>query len=174
MNSISWFRKALGWWAVPAVLILLALGSAPVRAVERGAGITGQIQRSQTDFLFPIWVSPALCIEPSVGGTHIEDLGSDLHFGLGLRGALGGDRDLVPYLGVRAYVLLLSPKSGDTVTDLVVGPVGGGEYFFGSHFSARVELQLNVTLPDEASNRLASGDRTVINSATAVALTVYF
>jgi hypothetical protein len=60
------------------------------------------------------------------------------------------------------------------ISDLILGPSFGGEYYFNKNFSVGIELQLNVVLSGEKSMRFSNPDGMNINTATALFATIYF
>ncbi len=160
-----------------SVLCLLALAATAV-AQEPGArpgmiGLSASLQGSQQGIQLPVWVSEQVVLAPSIAVLSASDIGTDLSLGALLRFNLDTGR-AVPYLGLRAAILMYSPDEGDSTTDVVFGPAVGGEYFLGDRLSVGVEAQLNVAMSDEASSRFGNPDGTNINTATAVQASFYF
>jgi len=141
---------------------------------KRTWGLSAALSQTQLDILAPVWLSSRNVFGPGIGVINIGGSGTDLHLGLFDRIYLSTEKDIKPYIGARAGVLLLMPKEGDTVTDYIAGISGGGEYFFSDFFSVGVEAQLNFTISDKNSTRFGNPDEININSASVIFVTVYF
>jgi len=141
---------------------------------KRTWGLSAAVSQTQLDILAPVWLGGKNVFGPGIGVINIGGSGTDLHLGIFDRVYLNVEKDIKPYIGARAGVLLLMPKEGDTVTDYIAGIMGGGEYFFSDNFSAGVEAQLNFTISDENSTRFGNPDETNINTASVIFVTVYF
>ena len=140
---------------------------------KNNVGISGSIQNSQLDFLIPIFASDKVAIAPSIGIISISDQFTDLSVGALLRYYF--TKNIVsPYIGLRFGAMILSPKGGDSQTDFILGPCFGGEYYFTQHFSAGLELQLNIAKSGENSLRYNNPNGTNIGTATAFYATIYF
>jgi hypothetical protein len=70
--------------------------------------------------------------------------------------------------------MMLFPKGGEAQTDIIFGPCFGGEYYFSQHFSAGIELQLNIAKSGVNSMRFNNPNGTNIGTATAFYATIYF
>jgi hypothetical protein len=136
-------------------------------------GLSASIQNSQIDFLIPIFASDNFAISPSVGISSISDQFTDLSVGALMRFYLS--KNIVsPYIGFRLGAMILSPKGGDSQTDYILGPCFGGEYYFSQHFSAGIELQLNIARSGEHSMRFNNPNGTNIGTTSAFYATIYF
>lgn len=136
-------------------------------------GLTAALQNSQMDIMLPIFLADEVALAPSVGFSSVGDKFSD--FGLGLGGRFYVNRGRVsPFVSVRFGVLISSPKDSDSMTDIVTGLGGGGEYFISRYFSLGVEAQLNISKSSENSNRFGNPGGTNLNTASAIFATVYF
>ncbi len=136
-------------------------------------GISAAFQSQQTDLLVPIWFGRYVVVIPSFYLNTASDVYTDYGFGLAFRGNLKTGK-AIPYVGVRFGTLNFAPWNQDGQTDLIYGPLVGGEYFLDSHFSVGVEAQLNITKSAENSTRFGNPNRGTINTATAVMATFYF
>jgi hypothetical protein len=157
-----------------AILCIIYAMSTNAQENNRTWGISASIQETQLDILFPIWTGANNIIAPSIGAIHIGDSGTDLRLGLLDRIFFNATESIKPFLGLRAGVLFSIPDEQDTVTDYVIGILGGGEYFFSNNFSVGVEAQLNMSISDENSSRFGNPGGTNINTATAIFATIYF
>ncbi|HEX2867041.1 MAG TPA: hypothetical protein VHO03_08355 [Ignavibacteriales bacterium] len=136
-------------------------------------GLTAALQNSQMDIMMPIFLSNEVALAPSVGFSSVGDSFTD--FALGLMGRFYINRSRVsPFLSARLGLLLASPKDGDSLTDIVMGLGGGGEYFISRYFSLGVEAQLNISKSDKNSGRFGNPGGTNVNTASAIFATVYF
>jgi hypothetical protein len=159
-----------------AVLFFGLLISSAVNAQEstgRSWGISAAVSETQLDILVPIWFGNNV-FGPAFGVINTGGIGTDLRFGLFDRIYLNTEKNIKPYLGLRAGILIDIPKEGDTVADYIAGIAGGGEYFFSENFSAGVEAQLNFTFSDEYSSRFGNPGETNINTGSVIFVTVYF
>ncbi len=136
-------------------------------------GIAASLQDLQLDFTVPIWAADQFVLAPSVGFLHSSDKDTELDLALAVRYYFSRQK-LSPYAGLRGGALMLKPKDQSTVTDKLIGIFFGGEYFFDPQFSVGAELQLNVAVSDESSNRFGNPGGTNINNATALHATFYF
>lgn len=157
-------------------VILCVVFMSVINAQEnnRTWGISAAIQDTQLDILFPIWTGANNVIAPAIGVIYIGESGTDLRIGLLDRIFFNATENIKPFIGLRAGALFTMPDEGDTVTDYIVGVLGGGEYFFSDNFSVGVEAQLNMSISDEESGRFGNPGGTNINTATALFATVYF
>lgn len=157
--------------------ILLSLAAIPANAAEPPAsgsiGLMASLQSEQIDILVPLWVSPHLSLAPAVRIVSIGDSHTDYGIGASLR-AYRRNTTVSPYVGVRGMALVVSPKTGDGWTDIVIGGAFGGDYFFDPQFSIGVEAQLNVSISADASTRFGNPGGTNINSGMGVFAAVYF
>ena len=161
-------------FAFVAILCIVYTMSSSAQENKRTWGISASIQETQLDILFPIWTGTSNIIAPSIGAIYIGDSGTDLRIGLLDRIFFNATENIKPFVGLRAGALISLPDEGDTVTDYVIGLLGGGEYFFSENFSVGVEAQLNMSISDENSSRFGNPGGTNINTATAIFATVYF
>ncbi len=136
-------------------------------------GISAAVQGQQKDFLVPIWFSDRFVLTPAFYFTSASDAYSDYGFGIAMRANLRTGK-AVPYVGARIGGLFYSPSGGDTQSDVLLGPLVGGEYFLADHFSLGVEAQLNFALSGRRSQRFGDPDGTILNTATVVMATFYF
>jgi hypothetical protein len=163
--------------ALFALLFFIILISSAVNAQEsskRTWGLSAAVSQTQLDILAPIWMGSRHAFGPALGVINIGGSGTDLHLGLFNRVYFNIEKDIKPYVGLRAGILLLMPKEGDTVADYLAGIAGGGEYFFSENFSAGVEAQLNFTVSDDLSTRFGNPGEMNINTASVIFVTVYF
>jgi hypothetical protein len=136
-------------------------------------GLSVVVQNEQLDFLVPILLTNKLAISPTFGIRSISDQYTDVVFG-GILRYYFQNQIVSPFIGGRIGAIILSPKEGDTTTDLIFGPLFGGEYYFTSNFSVGIELQLNIISSGDNSNRFGNPGGTNINTATAFFATIYF
>ena len=156
------------------VLIFLFYSSTFYSQPQKGnIGISVLVQNSQLDFLIPIFISDNFAVSPAVGISSISDQFTDISLG-GIIRYYFSKNIVSPFIGGRFGALLLNPKDGESTTDLIFGPLFGGEYYFTKNFSVGIELQLNITKSDERSNRFNNPNGTNINTATAFFATIYF
>ncbi|MFO7445471.1 MAG: hypothetical protein R6W90_03855 [Ignavibacteriaceae bacterium] len=97
----------------------------------------------------------------------------DLHLSLSPKMYLN-QSTVLTITGAKAVFLLYSPSEGESVTDYLLGLVGGGGYFFNPQFSIGVEAQLNFSISNENSIRFGNPDKTNINTAAAIYASIYF
>jgi hypothetical protein len=155
-------------------VMIIFISSSFFAQPQRGkVGVSAEIQTQQMDFLLPIFVNDQVSLSPAIGVVNISDKYTDLSLGLLIRYHLFIEK-VTPFIGFRAGTLLYIPKEGDMITDLLLGPSFGGEYFFDENFSIGIELQLNIVASGEKSMRFSNPNGTNINSATAIFATIYF
>lgn len=140
---------------------------------ERTVGLSALIQNSQADILLPIWISNSSIIAPAFGVLYMNNGFTDLALGIVTRFYLKNGV-FAPFIGGRGGVLLAMRENADTISDFILGFLGGGEYFFDTHFSMGVEAQLNLSISDKNSSRFGNPDGININTGAAVFATVYF
>lgn len=155
------------------VLLLSTKGSADESVWRTKIGVSAAIQNSQMDIVLPIWLNADAVLAPSFGMTSIGDKATDTRI-IGMLRVNLKKGTAVPYVGFRGGVLTVSPKGGESVSDVIFGPAFGGEYFFNEHFSAGVEAQLNIVKSGKESSRFGNPGRTNMNTATAALVTFYF
>lgn len=157
-----------------SILFFLIISTLIIAQPQRGkVGVSAEIQTQQMDFLLPIFVNDWVSLAPAVGVVNISDKYTDLSLGLLMRYHLFTE-SVTPFIGARFGTLLYIPDEGDMISDLIIGPSFGGEYYFNENFSVGIELQLNVVLSGEKSMRFSNPDGTNINTATALFATIYF
>jgi len=159
-------------------LLALTILVAPSASADNGGseskiGISAALQDKQVAFNVPIWVNSSFVIAPAVQFISVSDVATDFGFGVSLR-MNTREGKAVPYVGLMGGVLLLSPENGDSMTDIVIGPNFGGEYFIDDHFSFGVEFQVNISFSDERSVRFGNPDGTNINTAAVALASFYF
>jgi len=157
-----------------AIVCILYTLSTSAQENKRTWGISAAIQETQLDILFPIWTGTNNIIAPAIGAIYIGDSGTDLRLGLLDRIFFNANETIKPFLGLRAGALISMPDEEDTVTDYVLGILGGGEYFFSDNFSVGVEAQLNMSISDENSGRFGNPGGTNVNTATVIFASIYF
>jgi len=157
-----------------SILLVIVISTLLTAQPQKGkVGVTAEIQTQQMDFLLPIFVNDWVSLAPAVGVVNISDKYTDLSLGLLMRYHLFTET-VTPFIGARFGTLLYIPEEGDMISDLILGPSFGGEYYFNENFSVGIELQLNVVLSGEKSMRFSNPDGTNINTATAIFATIYF
>lgn len=157
-----------------SILFFLIITTLIIAQPQRGkVGVSAEIQTQQMDFLLPIFVNDQVSLSPAVGVANISDKYTDISLGLLMRYHLFIEK-VTPFIGFRAGTLLYIPEEGDMISDLLLGPSFGGEYYFSENFSVGIELQLNVVVSGEKSMRFSNPDGTNINTATAIFATIYF
>ena len=140
---------------------------------KNNVGLSASLQNSQVDFLVPIFTSDHFSFSPSFGIVSITNQFTDLSLGAIFRYYF--TKNIVsPYIGLRFGAMILSPKGGDYQTDFIAGPLFGGEYYFSQHFSAGIELQLNIAKSAANSFRFNNPNGINIGTATALYATIYF
>lgn len=155
-----------------SAVLMLAASAALAQPRDGALGIQASLQDNQTEIGLPIWGS-SFVVEPYISFASVSSVGKDLGAGALLRFNLR-QGEAVPYFGFRLGVLYLSPEEGDSVTDFVLGPALGGEYFLSPNFSLGVEAQVNLAISDERSSRFGNPDGTNINTASMATATFYF
>lgn len=140
----------------------------------QGFGLSASLRGAdEMEIMVPIFLSEKFSLAPSLGYNSVEGGASDLS--LGVTGHLYINRARVaPFLSARFGLLIASPKEGDSVTDVVFGLGGGGEYFISRYFSVGVEAQVNISKSSEDSNRFNNPGGTTFSTASAIFATVYF
>jgi hypothetical protein len=164
-----------------AVALLVLAGAAMIpsscyaeeEADHGRVGLCASLQGSQTDILVPLWLNESIVVEPAVVFTRAGGLATDWGAGVLLRYNVRSGV-AVPYVGFRVGAMFLHPKDQESTTDLVLGPVVGGEYFFAPQLSLGVEAQINFAISDKSSYRFGNPNGTNVNTATAVNVTFYF
>lgn len=172
MNHTMIGRRILAIAGAIALLpVMVAHGQST--ASEHNVGLSALLQSSQFDIQMPIWISNSLVIAPAIGLVWAEDAGSDVRLAISARYVPHREK-LAPYVGLRIGMLKASPAQGTGTTDVVVGLMGGGEYFLSDQFSLGVEPQLNLTISDEKSTRFGTPGKKNLNTGAAVFATIYF
>jgi hypothetical protein len=75
---------------------------------------------------------------------------------------------------LRFRAIISIPKGGDSQTDFIAGPSFGGEYYFSHHFSAGIELQLNIAKSAADSFRFNNSNGTNVGTKPDLYATIYF
>lgn len=157
-----------------SILFCLIISTMIIAQPQSGkVGVSAEIQTQQMDFLLPVFVNDHISLSPAFGIANISDKYTDISVGLLMRYHLFVEK-VTPFIGLRAGTLLFVPDEGDMISDLLLGPSFGGEYFFSENFSIGIELQLNVVMSGEKSMRFSNPNGTNINTATAIFATIYF
>lgn len=147
-------KKAL----LSVVLFFVASVSfAQNRPATGKVGLTASLQGGQTNLQLPIWVTDNVSIAPVFGINYQQDNFTSLNIGVHPRFFQDLGNDFGSYIGARGIVRYTSPEIGSDDTDIVIGPTGGGKYFFSEHFSAGVEGQFNFLVNDNGSNSITTG-----------------
>lgn len=136
-------------------------------------GVSVVVQNSQFDFLVPVFLSNNFALSPAVGLSSISGNSTDLTLGAVARYYIS-QKTVSPYIGGRFGAIILMPEKGDNVTDFILGPLFGGEYFINENISAGIELQLNFYKSALNSTRFQNPNGTNVNTATAFFATIYF
>ena len=127
---------------------------------------------------FSLTLRLVLSLAPFASLLRASKVATDVTVGTALR--LGfPDDDVIPYLGIQVAAYRLTRdkvafQPSDSMTDWVLGPMVGGEYFLGRHFSLGVEAQLNVAISDDHSLRFQNPGRTNLSTATGAFAAFYF
>ena len=177
MNSIS--KSFLIFTTIICILLTSTLFSQS--SIKKNSfGISALVQDSQFDILLPYVFEGSVSLAPAIGFSYASEIGSDISLGFVSRFYLN-DNSVKPFLGGRAGVIIFSPSKDKnsqtdplTTTDVVLGLLGGGEYFLNDGFSFGVEAQLNVAVSDENSSRFGNPGGVNVNTGAAVFATVYF
>lgn len=146
-------------------------------SAQRGSGgdlgIAASMQGEQLDIAVPIWLSEGFVLAPAVGAVIAEEIGTSISLAIMGRGYL--KRGIVrPYAGARIGAFLTSPDAGESTTDILAGPMLGGEVFIHEEFSVGVEAQLNFVFSDDNSLRFGNPGGMTISTGSAVFATFYF
>jgi hypothetical protein len=158
-----------------ASVIFLNLNSSFAQEVFHGTwGMSAVVNNSQADLLFPIWLGNSNTIAPAIGVSSISDVQTDISFGFVFHHYINSAEKFSPLWGFRGGVIIGSPKSGSSTTDILTGIGAGGEYFFSEHFSVGVEGQFNVIFSDDNSSRFGNPGGTNFNTGSVFFATIYF
>jgi len=164
------------------VVVLTAGAAGSVRAGgEKGqAGISLTAAEVTPMFMGRFWVSDNVTLEPELGITQVSlgdsDDGDATRFipGLGLAFHLRPGQEFRPYFGFRFNFDMLSAND-ETYTDVAMGLVFGGEYFFDRHFSVSGEYQMAIVMTDEdISPSFFPIDATIMQSTQLLGVNFYF
>jgi hypothetical protein len=136
-------------------------------------GVSVSVQSPQLDFLIPVCLTENISFSPSIGISSISDHATDIAVG-GILRYYFSNNIVSPFVGGRFGALILIPKTGDSISDIVFGPLFGGEYFLGPKLSLGIELQLNIIKSGKYSMRVGNPEGTNINTASALFATIYF
>lgn len=133
---------------VTALSLILAFGFAHLAQAQNypttgTVGLEASIQGSQNAISVPIWVTDNITISPMLGFTTRESGPSELRVGLKPRYYTSIGNGAATFVGFQAAVDYVNPEFGDSDSDVLIGLLGGGDYFFNHHFSVGVEGQLN-------------------------------
>ncbi len=137
-------------------------------------GISAVVNSSQADLLFPFWLGNSNTLAPSIGIVGISGVNTDISAGLVFHHYINFMNNFAPIIGARAGAIFGSPKNGNSTTDIIVGMLGGGEYFFSSNFSMGIEAQFNIVFSDKSSNRFGNPGGENFNTGSVIFATVYF
>lgn len=154
---------------LPLMIFLFAcLAAQPAAAQqypEKGdIGLAASLQGGQTEIMVPIWVTSQITVAPLLGFTARENGANTLRVGLKSKYYTSIGEGAATFLGLQAAVDNTDPEFGESDSDLFLGIVGGGDYFFNHHFSIGVEGQLNFFL----------GENQVISTGAGVSAAYYF
>jgi hypothetical protein len=136
-------------------------------------GITASFQSGQSDFLFPILVTPLLTIAPGFGISGMKDAGNEMQFALVGKYYLYESK-VAPFLGGRLGTILYTPNKGKALDDYIIGFLGGGEYFFDKNFSFGIQCEFNLGFANKNSVRFDNPGGQAYSTSTALFATVYF
>jgi hypothetical protein len=136
-------------------------------------GIRASLQSNQFDLCIPYFYTSDVEITPALSVIHANHIGSDLVFGLSLRKYYHISK-VSTFAGLRGGMLLYTPNGEDSTTDYYAGLLGGAEYFIDRNLSLGIELQLNGSFSDEFSWRFGNPNDTIINTASAITLSIYW
>lgn len=130
------------------------------------------------NFMVHIWATDNITIEPSfvLSNFSPKEDGEYTRYapGLGLLYHWGNAKNIRPYAGFRGALDILS-GGGNNYSDIVLGPVFGGEYFFSDHFSVSGEYQIQILITDDKlSPNLLPADATYENTAAFLSVHFYF
>jgi hypothetical protein len=154
-------------------LILTCHDAFAQRGSAGDAGLAASIQGEQLDVAMPIWVSNSVVLAPAVGLVLAEDMGTSIS--LAAMGRFYFREGIArPYAGLRLGAFLTSPEEGESTTDILAGPMLGGEVFLQENFSVGVEAQLNFIFSDDMSLRFGNPGKMNISTGSAVMATFYF
>lgn len=138
-----------------------------------GYGMAASVGAAQYDLLLPIWISQKTTLAPFVRAIFIENMGSEIGFGLEGKFYLKMNK-LAPFISSKVGILGTIPERGKSVKDWVFGIGAGGDYFLDNQFSIGVEFQLNGSKSDTKSSRFGNPGGVNINTASALRATIYF
>lgn len=156
-----------------AVFLLTIISYGQTQKDSHDYGLTASFSGTQLDILFPIKTSESMTLSPGIGFISIGEQYSEFNISLSPKFYFGNS-NVKPFLGIRGAMLLLTPNEGDSITDYLLGILGGGEYFFTDQFSVGIEAQLNMSISNELSLRFGNPDQTNINTATNIFMSIYF
>ena len=140
---------------------------------ERSSGISIGVQDLHLDFNIPVHLSQKTIIAPSFGIISNSSNSTDISFGASLKFYLSQQK-MSSFFGGRLGGITLIPEKGSNILDFLIGGFFGGEYNIDKNFSISGELQLNLTVSDESSNRFGNPGGINLNTGTFLYLTFYF
>ena len=162
-----------------SLLTLVVLGFSERSLAQERTGkiaVGIPVQVTSLEFLFKIFASNEVAIEPFLGFNRIskdETSGENWKLGAGITYNWGGDK-LMKYVGLAAGLNTLS-SGNKSYTDKLVGGRFGLEYFLIDHLSAVGELQFNVFDADNEFSPSGLGIGTTnYNTAEVLAVRFYF
>jgi len=129
-------------------------------------GLSASLQNNQTNLEIPIWASRNIVIAPMIGITYQEHNYTSVNIGFAPRFYQYMGNNFASYVGAQGMIQQTSPNSGSDITNVVLGALGGGQYFLSNHFSLGVEGQLNYLFNENGGDILSTG--------TAIRGSVYF
>lgn len=141
-------------------------------------GLTGMISDSHLDILIPMFLNESFYVAPAFGYADVEDVGSEYSLGIMLRGYTFKN-DIASFIGLTYSAIKYVPNknnefsSGESQLDYLIGPHLGLEKYFGPNFCIGIMGQVNFTKTDKNSYRLGYPDKSYVNTATSVYLTIY-
>lgn len=153
------------------MILFSLLAQNPEKTFRKGLRVN--LQSEQLDITLPYFLEYDVEFAPSLSVIHAGKIGTDLGFGLSLRKYLKTTK-VSPFIGVRGGLLWYIPDGEDSTYDYIVGLCGGSEYFFDHNLSVGVEFQLNSSFSDKYSYRFGNPGEVIINTASAVSVSIYW
>ena len=185
MSKRSTTRRALLFCMVLLTGVIFPVLSSAQEGRSHKVGISAAVREDQTEIMFPIWTSGNSAVVPSFAISHEATVGTWYSLGLALRGYLGTGK-AVPYIGLHGAAMVTNYDAYESSwTDVILGPVVGGEYFLADRFSLGVEARLDVTIegdrevppyyyPDYYIYSQKTSGHTLVNSSALAQATFYF
>ena len=138
-------------------------------------GISIGIQKAHTDINIPYWIGDKTVLAPSFSFFNDSEKLTEFDIGASFRHYMKKEK-LSPFISAGYMWMFYSPGTSNlsSIHDHVFGVSFGGEYFFDNQFSIGGEIQLNLSVSDENSNRFGNPGGHNFNTGSYLFASFYF